>query len=172
MEELALLRTHLGWESARAALKRLEPRIAAQARVVGVDQPQAAQIAAQALELAVKASHNPVGAWILSPHTAAASEAGWAGVVAGGLRAVRVDRIFKAGLTPGSDGDAAWWIIDYKTAHADNVDPAKSLPELRELFAAQIEAYAQLLRKLHGAEVPIFAGLYYPRLLLLDWWEL
>jgi ATP-dependent exoDNAse (exonuclease V) beta subunit len=172
MEELALLRTHLGWESARAALKRLEPRIAAQARVVGVDQPQAAQIAAQALELAVKASHNPVGAWILSPHTAAASEAGWAGVVAGGLRAVRVDRIFKAGLTPGSDGDAAWWIIDYKTAHADNVDPAKSLPELRELFAAQIEAYAQLLRKLHGAEAPIFAGLYYPRLLLLDWWEL
>jgi ATP-dependent exoDNAse (exonuclease V) beta subunit len=172
MEELARMRTHLGWEAARAALKRLEPRIAAQVRAAGLDPSQAAHIAAQALELALKASHDPVGAWILSPHAAAASEAGWAGVVAGDLRVVRVDRVFKAGLTPGNESEEAWWIIDYKTAHADNVDPAKSLPKLRELFAPQIEAYAQLLRKQHSAEVTVFAGLYYPRLLLLDWWEL
>ncbi len=172
LEELALLRARLDWEAARSALLHFEPSIAAQVRAVGVDQLQAAQIAAQALQLALKASHDPTGSWILSPHAGAASEAGWAGVVAGLLRAVRVDRVFKAGSAPCAEGEDCWWIIDYKTAHADNMDPAQALPGLRQLYAPQVEAYAELLRNLHGADAPIFAGLYYPRMLLLDWWEL
>ena len=83
LEELARLRAKLDWEAARSALQRFEPRIAAQVRAVGVDQPQAARIAAQALQFALNASHDPIGSWILSPHSSAASEAGWAGVVAG-----------------------------------------------------------------------------------------
>ena len=66
----------------------------------------------------------------------------------------------------------AWWIVDYKTAHADSADPALTLPALRPLFAPQIEAYARVLRNLHGADAVVRAGLYYPRMLLLDWWEL
>jgi hypothetical protein len=85
---------------------------------------------------------------------------------------VRVDRVFRAGSRPGDPGENCWWIIDYKTSQADQLDAANSLPELRALFAPQVEAYGQLLRELHGTEAPIFAGLYYPRLLLLDWWEL
>jgi ATP-dependent helicase/nuclease subunit A len=77
-----------------------------------------------------------------------------------------------AGPTPGSEESDCWWIIDYKTAHADNIDPAKALPGLRALFAPQIEAYAKIMRNLHGTEARIFAGLYYPRMLLLDWWKL
>jgi ATP-dependent exoDNAse (exonuclease V) beta subunit len=172
LEELARLRLTQEWEAARAALVRFEPRIAAQVRAVGVDQLQAARVAAQALQLALNASRDPIGSWILSPHRSAASEAGWVGVVAGGLRAVRVDRVFQAGPTPGSDGDDCWWIIDYKTAHADNLDPAKALPMLRSLFAPQLEAYAEVLRQLRGADARIFAGLYYPRMALLDCWEL
>jgi ATP-dependent exoDNAse (exonuclease V) beta subunit len=172
LEELALLCTKLDWEAARSALQYFEPSIAAQVRAVGVDQLQAAQIAAQALQLALKASYDPTGSWILSPHAGAASEAGWAGVVAGLLRAVRVDRVFKAGSAPCAEGEDCWWIIDYKTAHADNMDPAQALPGLRQLYAPQVEAYAELLRNLHGTDAPIFAGLYYPRMLLLDWWEL
>ncbi|MGO9776535.1 MAG: PD-(D/E)XK nuclease family protein, partial [Terracidiphilus sp.] len=172
LEELALLCTKFDWEAARAALLHFEPRIAAQVRAVGVDQLQAAQIAAQALQLALKASHDTTGSWILSPHAGAASEAGWAGVVAGLLRAVRVDRVFKAGPAPCAEGEDYWWIIDYKTAHADNMDPAQALPGLRQLYAPQVEAYAELLRNMYGADSPIFAGLYYPRMLLLDWWEL
>ncbi len=102
----------------------------------------------------------------------AASEAGWAGVVAGDVRAVRVDRVFQAGPTPGSEGDDCLWIIDYKTAHADNLDPVKALPMLRSLFAPQVEAYGEVLHKLHGADARIFASLYYPRMMMLDWWEL
>jgi ATP-dependent exoDNAse (exonuclease V) beta subunit len=174
LEELTRLRKDLDWNAARSALQRFGPRIAAQVRAVGVDTPQAAHIAAQALQLALNASQDPIGEWILSPHANAASEAGWTGVVAGGLRTVRVDRVFNAGPTPGSEDENCWWIIDYKTAHGESVDPAQALPEFRALFAPQVQAYAELLRNLLGTEASgctIRAGLYYPRMLLLDWWE-
>ncbi len=52
------------------------------------------------------------------------------------------------------------------------LDPATALPELSKIFAPQLEAYAAILRNLHGADAPIRAGLYYPRMFSLDWWEL
>jgi ATP-dependent exoDNAse (exonuclease V) beta subunit len=174
LEELARLRMGLDWEAARSALGNFEPRIAGQVRAAGVDRFQAARIAAEALKLALDASQNLIGSWILSPHSGAASEAGWAGI-AGGLRAVRtvrVDRVFHAGPEPCAEGDDCWWIIDYKTAHADRLDPVQAKSELHALFAPQVEAYAQILRNLHGAGTPVCAGLYYPRLLLLDWWQM
>jgi ATP-dependent exoDNAse (exonuclease V) beta subunit len=172
LEELTRLRMTLDWEAAHSALAGFKPRIAGQVRAVGVDQPQAERIASEALQLALNVSHDPIGSWILSPHPGAASEAGWAGVVGGGLYAVHVDRVFRAGPAPASEEGDCWWIIDYKTAHAGNVDPTTALPALRALFAPQLEVYAQLLRNLHGAEAHLFVGIYYPRMLLLDWWEL
>jgi ATP-dependent exoDNAse (exonuclease V) beta subunit len=168
LEELSRLRATMDGEAARSALHAFEARIQAQVRSVGVDHFQAARIAAEALQLALKASQDPVGAWILSPHPGAASEAAWVGVVAGSVRAVRVDRVFQAGPAPCSEGTDCWWIIDYKTAHDDSANPAT----LRPLFAPQIEAYGQLLRPQIGAEAAVFAGLYYPRMLALDWWQL
>jgi ATP-dependent helicase/nuclease subunit A len=172
LEDLARLRAHLDWDSARKALMRLEPRIAAQVRASGIDQSQAAKIAAQAVAQALSASQNPIGAWILSPQPQAASELRWTSLHRGQLRTVQVDRLFRAGSQPQSEGVDHWWIVDYKTAHADNLDPAAALPELRETFASQLEAYAEVLRKLHGKEAKIRAGLYYPRMSQFDWWEL
>ena len=172
LEELARLRATLDWDSARTALQELQPRIAAQVQAAGVDPANAALIAAQALQQVLRASQDPIGAWILSPHPGAASEVSWAGIVDGGLQTVRIDRIFQAGATPGSEGSECWWIIDYKTAHLDNADPVAALPELRSLFAPQIAAYAQILRNLHGPDAPVRAGLYYPRMLQLDWWQI
>jgi hypothetical protein len=43
---------------------------------------------------------------------------------------------------------------------------------MHRLFAPQLATYADVLRKLHGADAPIRAGLYYPRMLLFDWWEI
>jgi hypothetical protein len=166
---LARLRTSLDWEAARSALRSFEPHIAAQVRSSGLDRLQAVQIAAQALQLALNASRDPAGSWLLSPHPGAASEAAWAGIVNGRLRSVRVDRVFQAGSEPGTESGDCWWVIDYKTAHAEAIDPAT---KLRALFAPQVEAYSQLLRNLHGPETRFFAGLYYPQMLLLDWWEL
>jgi ATP-dependent helicase/nuclease subunit A len=172
LEELARLRTKSDWQEARAAIQKFEPRIAAQIRSSGIAPPQAAQIAADALKLTLNASHDPAGNWILSPHSDAASEVRWTGTAAGTLKNVRADRIFRAGLIPRIEGRDSWWVIDYKTAHADNLDPAAALSQLRPLFAPQLEAYAKVLRNLHGADAQIRAGLYYPRILLLDWWEL
>ncbi len=171
LEELARLRTTHDWTSARAALAHLQPNIAAQIRAAGVNRNHAESIAANAFNFAIKASHDSHGQWILSPHADAASEASWAGIVAGGLRTVRVDRIFRAGLDPLSEGADAWWIIDYKTAHADHPSQAL-LPQFRKLFAPQLESYAEIVRNLHGKASPIRAGLYYPRMLLFDWWEI
>jgi ATP-dependent exoDNAse (exonuclease V) beta subunit len=169
-EELARQRATADWPTARAALQRFSPRIAAQIRALGVDPLQSTALAAQALQLALQASNDPTAQWILSPHPDAASEVRWAGVVSGALTNVRVDRIFRAGLTPTTEGQNAWWIVDYKTAHADTEDPAAALPALRRLFAPQLEAYATVLRNLHGQDTILRAALYYPHMLQLDWW--
>jgi ATP-dependent exoDNAse (exonuclease V) beta subunit len=158
-------------DAALAALARLTPRIASGIRSIGVDPQQAGCIAAQALEIVLKAATDPQAQWILALHEEAENEVRWTGVVDGSLRTVQVDCVFRAGLAPNAVDKDTWWIIDYKTAHEDGLDPAAALPELRRIFAPQIEAYAQVLRKLRGADAPVRGGLYYPRMSLLDWWE-
>jgi hypothetical protein len=69
------------------------------------------------------------------------------------------------------DGDA-WWVIDFKTAHAEGVGLEEALPKLRTIFAPQVESYAKVLRNLHGAATTVRCGLYYPRMLKFDWWEI
>ena len=85
---------------------------------------------------------------------------------------MRVDRVFRSGLVPLLDGENAWWVIDFKTTHWDVVDPAAMLPQFRAFFAPQLEIYAAVIRNLHGTDLAIRAGLYYPRMSLLDWWEI
>jgi hypothetical protein len=87
------------------------------------------------------------------------------------LRSVRVDRLFRAGAEPLAEGDDTWWIVDYKTAHADDLGPLNAMLELRSIFAPQLESYSAVLRNLHGNDARIRAALYYPRMTLLDWWE-
>ncbi|MDR3753453.1 MAG: UvrD-helicase domain-containing protein [Terracidiphilus sp.] len=160
-------------ESARAVLVRFQPRVAANIRAFGIDASQASRIAAQALEMVLRAAQDPQAQWVLAAHADAASETRWTGVVAGSLRTVQVDRIFRAGPTPqAADDSSTWWIVDYKTAHEDGLDSKTVLAELRYEFAPQIEAYAKMLRNLHGADLAVRGGLYYPRMALLDWWEL
>jgi len=171
LEHFARLRVQFDAGAAQQALPAYQARIAAQVRAYGLDQPQAAHIADQALSLTLAASRDATAAWILAPHAAAASEAGWVGLVDGSLRSVRPDRVFLAGPTPGVEGGNCWWIIDYKTAHAENIDPVHALPELRNAFAPQLDVYAQMLRNLHGDDLQIRLGLYYPHMLLLDWWQ-
>jgi ATP-dependent helicase/nuclease subunit A len=170
-EELARLRTSHGWPEARERLRKTKPRVIATSRSVGMDGREAANVAEQAMEIAIKASHDPAGRWILSPHTEAANEVRWAGVIDGTLHEVRVDRVFRGGTAPDSEDEDCWWIIDYKTASEGGNDP-HSLAKLRALFAPQLELYASVLRNLHGGEVAVRAGLYYPRMAAFDWWKL
>ena len=169
-------------QAAEAKLARLKPsiapRIAANLRASGIDASEAERIAAQALEIVLRAASDPQAQWILAPHADAASETRWTGVIAGSLHTVAVDRIFRAGPAPlAAAGSDTWWIVDYKsadykTAHGHSLDPQTALPELHRIFAPQIEAYAKVLRNLQGADACVRGGLYYPRMKLLDWWEL
>ncbi|MGA2535021.1 MAG: UvrD-helicase domain-containing protein [Terracidiphilus sp.] len=173
LEELTRLRAASDWPVARSGLRHREARIASQVRATGIAPRQAEEIGSKALQLALDVSNDPIGQWILAPHVGAASEVRWSGVLAGSVRTVQADRVFQAGLIPQTDGQESWWIIDYKThARTPDFDPASALPQLRELFAPQLEAYGAILRAMHGSGAVIRAGLYYPRMLLLDWWEL
>ncbi len=176
LQQLAQLIATQTDQTARASLARLQPRIAAGIRAAGIEPQHSARIAAQALEIALQAAGDPLAQWILAPHAGAANEVRWTGVVAGSLRTVQADRVFCAGPAPqstaASPADETWWIIDYKTAHEDGLDPAAALPQLRAIFAPQIEAYAKVLRNLRGAGINLCGGLYYPRMSLLDWWQL
>jgi ATP-dependent exoDNAse (exonuclease V) beta subunit len=170
LEASARLRANLDWANTRAALLQMQPHVKAQIRATGLTQAEANSIASRALDIAQQVTANPLGQWILSTHAEAASEAAWTGIVADQLRSIRVDRIFRAGLEPRSEGQDAWWIIDFKTAHSDNLDPTVALSSFRNLFAPQLEAYAVILRRFHGEDTPIRAGLYYPRMSMFDWW--
>ena len=172
LQEFARLRATADVQSARTTLPTMEPRVTALVRGAGVERQQAERTAAQAMEIALRATQDATGQWILSPHEGAASEVRWAGVVAGRLRTVQIDRVFRAGAQPLSGDDDVWWIVDYKTSHEEGANPETALPELRKIFAPQVEAYAQVLRNLHGADAKIRGGLYYPRMLQFDWWEI
>jgi ATP-dependent exoDNAse (exonuclease V) beta subunit len=172
LEQLARLRAVADWDAARASLAAMEPRIAALVRSAGIEREQASRVATQAMEIALQTAQDATGQWILSPHADAASEARWAGIVNGRLRTVQVDRLFRAGAEPQSLQGDVWWIVDYKTAHQEEATAETALPELRKMFAAQIETYAQVLRNLRGADTKIRGGLYYPRMMKFDWWEI
>ena len=171
-EEMARLRAIEDWDATRAGVQKMRPRLIAQIRSVGIEPAQARRIAAMSVELADEASREAMAQWIMSPHADAASEVSWAGIAGKGIRSVRVDRVFRAGLEAGSEGDEAWWIVDYKTAHAEGLDSEKVLGGLRALFAPQLEAYARILRGLHGMDAVIRAGLYYARAKKFDWWAI
>ncbi len=172
LERLAELVAQSGWDAALTALAGVSPGIVAQARAAGMERSEAERIAAQALEIAAMVSQDSAGRWILSPHCDAASEMRWAGVTDKGLRQVQVDRVFRASAEPHQTGDETWWIIDYKTAHPEKSDPETALPGLRALFAPQLDIYARVLRQMHGADVAVRAGLFYPRMMRFDWWEI
>lgn len=173
MERLSRLGASNDWQAARSSLAALTPRVAADVRALGLDAVRSASIAAAALDCVRKASHDAVCQWILAPHADASSEIRWVGLIDGALRTVQVDRIFRAGPEPHTEGDNIWWIIDFKTHDwQPDANSAKLLPQLRPLFAPQLELYVTLLRKLRGPDAPIRAGIYYPGMLAFDWWEI
>jgi ATP-dependent helicase/nuclease subunit A len=171
LQEFSRIRLTLESSAALAELEKLRPRISSQVRAAGVAPAEVLSITSQAFECVTNAAHDELGKWILSPRLEAVSEASWAGLIDGDLRLVRVDRIFRAGASPLIDGEDTWWIIDHKTAHADDIDPSSALPRFRAAFAPQLERYGAILRNRSGSTAKLRVGLYYPRMLLLDWWE-
>jgi len=171
LEELARLRTAYTMDEACETLPAIMPRIAASIRPAGFDRATADALASQALDIALDAAHTDAANWLLTPHTDAASELRWTGLLGGALRTVQADRIFRAGSEPYAAGNDVWWIVDYKTALTEEQDVEATLRKLRPSFAPQLLAYAEALRKLKGETIEICAAIYYPRMQALDWWK-
>jgi len=183
MEELSGLRRKLGPDEASLALASSLPRIVADLRSHGLPSRTAQKVASEALAVAQQSLLDPAGAWILAPHAEAMSEVGWTGLIRGQTWSLRPDRVFFAPAYSTPAGEAAWWIIDYKTSHgsdemlADATQRQAFLTVHRERHAGQLAAYAHVLRGLKcpesdGASTPIriCTGIYFPRLQLFDFW--
>lgn len=197
LELLSRLRQNMSGDGAALAIEEALPRIVAEIRSHGLPLPTAQKMAHDALAAAQRSLTDSVGAWILTPHPEADAELRWTGMVRMGIagtaedrlrqRNLRPDRLFFASSAAGSDGSkgpkgSTWWIIDYKTSHAaganllNEIEKQEFLAAHREQHAAQLAAYAGMLRSLRGGGLPasaleIRAGIYYPRLQLFDFWE-
>ncbi len=195
LEQLSRLRKHMNSEDAARAIEEALPGIIAEIRSCGLPLPAAQKLAREALAVAQRSLMDPIGAWILTPHSDADAEARWTGMVQIGevgmseahrlQRNFRPDRVFfapYAGTTGTAASSPVWWIIDYKTSHAAGVNLADEaerrafLEAHREQHIGQLAAYAQVLRSLRGsglktAELEIHAGIYYPRIQQFDFWK-
>ena len=187
LEHLARLRVRMSVEKAAVAMEDEMPGIVAEIRSHGLPLPAAERLVQDALAVARGALMHPVGAWVLAPYPDAVAEARWTGLVRTGeadsLRTLRPDRVFLAAApeTLGLGSAPVWWIIDYKTSHADAKNGAEQdfLESHRLQHIDQLAAYAQMLRRLHGRDsvleadgdaLEVRAGIYYPRLQLFDHW--
>ena len=192
LERLSHLRTDLSPSQAAEALSSSLSGVAAEIRRRGLPRVEAERLAREALAIAQQAATHPVGAWILAPHPNADVEVRWTGLSDATkgqsvLRNLRPDRVFFAPPAQMDEpaSDASWWIIEYKTAHAsganlsDSAERERFLRTHREQHAGQLAAYAQVLRGLREQDagqkkksgLKIIAGIFYPRLGLLDHWE-
>ena len=88
----------------------------------------------------------------------------------GVVRTLRGDRIFRAGATPGSTEETHYGSWTTKP-------PAMARPAWtpfskarKEKYLQQLEAYAGVMRKVHGRDLPLRLALYYPLLTRLVWW--
>jgi len=170
LKQIALLRkASYSWDYIRAVLPETSPAPISQMRAARLGVAAAERLANEALSVATTTLDEPHGRWVLDNHAGGESETSWTGILGNEIHTVKPDRVFCAGDAPGTDG-TDYWIVDYKTAIvADMTDPARHAKQ-RAIFAPQLTVYARMLRQLHGGAIKVHAGLYYPRMKMLDTW--
>jgi ATP-dependent helicase/nuclease subunit A len=154
----ALLREVAGWT----------PRIAAVLRGDGLAPAMVDRLVARVKTALGNMLGDAEGLWVLSPHENAMSElalTSWAET----RSSVRLDRVFLAGQRPLDAGNGYLWIIDYKTATHGREGVEEFFEGERRKYAAQMEAYARVIRdRVEAGRLRL--GLYYPMLQRLVWW--
>ncbi|AXC11854.1 ATP-dependent DNA helicase pcrA [Acidisarcina polymorpha] len=164
---ISLRRSGLPGSQLLAGSPRLYEQALGLARHEGLtpgDAEACAKLSMKALRFALE---DEEGVWILTPRDEDGVESSWTGLVDGVARTLRIDRFFRAGAEPLSEGSDCLWIIDYKTA-APNV--SGFLDEEQLIYREQLESYGRMMRLAHGDEVKLRLGLYYPLLKKLLWW--
>ena len=139
------------WNGKRVAA--LGSRIRMELRAEGVDDAQLAQAGADVDRALRRLIEDSRGRWLFDPaHADAASEWTLAGIDAGAIVHVSLDRTFVA--------DGVRWIVDFKTGRHEGGDTAAFLAREEERYRPQLERYARIVRALDPR--PIRLALYYP----------
>ena len=155
-------------------LRSWRPRALAMLRSAGLPRVEAEPQAAEVVRALQGVLQDAKGRWILGARAGAQTETSWSGWTGseGGkiVRTLRGDRIFRAGATPCSAEETHLWIVDYKTARHGASGLDAFLESEKEKYLHQLEAYAAVMRKVHGESQPLRLALYYPLLTRLVWW--
>ena len=150
------------------------PRAMAMLRSAGLPRAEAEPQSAEVVRTLLGVLKDAQGRWILGARAGAQSETSWSGWAAseGGevVRTLRGDRMFRAGATPCSPEQTHLWIVDYKTARHGASGLDAFLETEKAKYLQQLEAYAGVMRKVHGENLPLRLALYYPLLTKLVWW--
>ena len=148
-------------------------RALAMLRSAGLPGAEAEPQSAEVVRALVAVLQDPTGRWILGARADAQTEISWSSWSApqgGVVQTLRGDRIFRAGEEPGSVAETHLWIVDYKTARRGAAGVDAFLHSEKEKYLRQLEAYAGVMRKVHGENLPLRLALYYPLLARLVWW--
>jgi ATP-dependent helicase/nuclease subunit A len=148
------------------------PRAMALLRAAGMPKTEAEPQSAEVVRALLAVLQDANGRWILGARASAQTESSWSTWAGEGdvVRTLRGDRIFRAGAEPGSGGETHLWIVDYKTARHGASGLDAFLEQEKEKYLGQLEAYASVMRKVHGEATPLRLALYYPLLTRLVWW--
>ena len=172
LEELA---TQGASSAVLAEVANWRPRALAMLRANGLPRAEAESQSAEVVRALTTVLKDAIGCWILGARAGARTEiswSAWAATEGDGetVRSLRGDRIFRAGATPGSTEETHLWIVDYKTATHGTSGLDLFLEGEKAKYQQQLEAYAAVMRKVQGENLPICMALYYPLLSRLVWW--
>ena len=155
-------------------LRGWRPRAASMLRSAGLPRADAESQATEVVRALQAVLQDAKGRWILGDRAGAQTETSWSGWTgpegAEIVRTLRGDRIFRAGAAPCSAEETHLWIVDYKTARHGASGLDVFLEAEKEKYLHQLEAYAAIMRKVHGEDQPLRLALYYPLLTRLVWW--
>jgi ATP-dependent helicase/nuclease subunit A len=167
----ALLEDLAGRDGMDNEVRGWRQRATALLRAAGLPRTEAETQSADVMRALLAVLNDANGRWILGARAGAQTEVSWSTWAGDDIvRTLRGDRIFRAGAAPCSTEETHLWIVDYKTARHGESGIDAFLETEKEKYLGQLEAYAAVMRKIHGEETPLRLALYYPLLTRLVWW--
>lgn len=159
-----------GQSSGRLDAASLEQRARTMLRAAALSGRALDEALQEILTAVENCRRDAVGRWILEARVGAQSETSWSGWIGAEMVTLRADRVFRGGAAPMESGLECLWIIDYKMSAPAGEAVEEFIVKQREYYSPQLARYAEALKELEGAEMPMRLGLYYPRIGKLDWW--
>jgi ATP-dependent exoDNAse (exonuclease V) beta subunit len=151
-------------------LSAWQPKALAMLRGAGLPPVEAEGLSAEVLRTLQRVLQHSTGRWILGARAEARNEISWSTWTDNVVRTLRGDRIFRAGAEPETAGETHLWIVDYKTARHGRGGVEEFLAGEKAKYERQLEAYAEVVRKVMGDQLRLRLALYFPVLTRLVWW--